>query len=202
MGRVPFSLKQSQRAANKHGTHLVLCIDMAPWWILAMTCTACACACALPSVLGENELEHLGHIVPFASSGKKEAPEHWHATRMQEAEDVFDAFATPERAEACNSRFIFPALSLAQSNASHAQASYNSNTQLCHEWSSKQPDEEQIELAEPQRVLGHTMSDAKFANLRAQVAMLTDLLRNLAPTANAAKGPFCILAIIMIAAWV
>jgi hypothetical protein len=122
-------------------------------------------------------LEHLGHIVPFASSGKKEAPEHWHATRIQEAEDVFDAFATPERAEACNARFIFPALSLAQSNASHAQASYNSNTQLFNESSRKQlaqPDEEhhEIELAEPQRALGHNMSHAKFANLEAQVAML------------------------------
>jgi hypothetical protein len=157
----------------------------------------------MPSVLGENALGHLRHTVPFAS-GYKEAPgapepEHWHATRIQEAEDAFDAFATPERAEACNARFIFPAFSRAQSNASHAQASYNSNTQLCHEWSSKQPDEEQIELAEPQRVLGHTMSDAKFANLQAQVAMLTDLLRNLAPTANAAKGPLCILAMMMIA---
>ena len=163
-----------------------------------MICAACACACAMPSVLGEIALGHLGHIVPFAS-GNKEAPEHWHAMRIQEAEDAFDAFAMPERAEACNARFIFLAFSRAQSNASHAQASYNSNTQLCHEWSSKQSDEEEKELAEPQRVLGHTMSDAKFANLRAQVAMLTDLLRNLAPTANAAQGPLCILAIMVIA---
>jgi hypothetical protein len=148
----------------------------------------------MPSVLEEIALGHLGRIVPFASGNKvaPEAPEHcvWHATRIQEAEDAFDAFATPERAETCNARFIFPAFSWVHSNASHAQASY---------WSCKQPDEEQIELAEPQRVLGHTISDAKFANLEAQVAMLTDLLHNLAPAANAAKGPLCILGIMMIA---
>jgi len=161
----------------------------------------------MPSVLGENAFGHLGHIVPFASSasGNKEAPEHWHAPpSYQEAEDVFDAFATPERPEVCNARFIFLALSRAQPNASHAQASYNSKTQLCNELSSKQlaqTDEEkdEIALAEPQRALGHTMSEAQFANFEAQIAMLTDLLRNLAPTANAAEGPLCILAIIMTA---
>ena len=105
---VPFSLKQSQTAASKHARRHT-CALMAPWWIMAMICTACACACAMPS--GENVLEHLGHFVPFAS----------------------------------------------------------------------------------------TMPAAKFANLEAQVAMLTDLLRNLAPTANAAQGPLCILAIMVIA---
>jgi hypothetical protein len=171
-----------------------------------MICTACAGACALSSVsvLGENALERLGHIVPFASSeGSRSNKEHWHSTHIQEAEDAFDAFATPERDEACNARFSFLVVSRTPSNASHAQASYNSNTQLGNAFVSKQrsqPGEEhhEIEFAEPQRALGHTMSDAKFANLEAQVAMLTDLLRNLAPTANAAEGPLCILAVIMI----
>jgi hypothetical protein len=97
----------------------------------------------------DKALQHFGgiHIVPF-----EEGPELWqNAIHNQAAEDALDwdcpgcnvllvcgdafFFATPEGAEACNARVISPALSRAQSNASHAQASYNSNAQLFNELS-------------------------------------------------------------------